>query len=169
MLQLPYRGGEVAMYIVLPDAVDGLPAIEASLAGGHAQDAAGKAVGSERGCLAAEVLDRWAGDRDQRGAAGTRREDRVRCEQGGLLGISKPTSPDDRISLSKVLHKAYVRVDEEGTEAAAATAVLAVGAGAPPPPPVTFTADHPFLWLIVDKPSGLILFIGRVASPTPPT
>jgi serpin B len=58
-----------------------------------------------------------------------------------------------------------VKVDEKGTEAAGATAVVAVaGAGAPHPVPA-FNADHPFLWMIVDKASGLVLFMGRVADP----
>ena len=55
-------------------------------------------------------------------------------------------------------------VDEKGTEAAAATAIAAPGGG-PPPQATPFKADHPFLFLIVDRGSGLILFIGRVVEP----
>jgi len=65
-----------------------------------------------------------------------------------------------------VLHKAYVSVDEKGTEAAAATAVVAARGGASPPRSVEFRADHPFLFLIIDNGSGEILFLGRVADPT---
>ena len=54
-------------------------------------------------------------------------------------------------------------VDEAGTEAAAATAVVAKrGAGMPVEPALTFTADHPFLFVIRDTRSGAILFMGRL-------
>jgi serpin B len=61
-----------------------------------------------------------------------------------------------------VLHKTFVEVNEEGTEAAAATAVPAtLGV------PHSFNADHPFLFLIRDNASGSILFMGRVVDPQP--
>ena len=64
-----------------------------------------------------------------------------------------------------VLHKAYVAVDEQGTEAAAATAVIG-GQGGRGPQAVVFRADHPFLFLIQDNGTGAILFMGRVTDPT---
>jgi serpin B len=70
--------------------------------------------------------------------------------------------------ITAVLHKAWVEVNEEGTEAAAATAVVAAPMAArreqPPPPPV-FRADHPFIFLIRDARSGAILFLGRLSEP----
>ncbi|HUT29273.1 MAG TPA: serpin family protein [Sedimentisphaerales bacterium] len=66
--------------------------------------------------------------------------------------------------ISAVLHKAYVDVTEEGTEAAAATGIV-VGITSVQPPPPTFRADHPFLFLIRDNLTGSILFIGRVMNP----
>ncbi len=71
-----------------------------------------------------------------------------------------------RLYLSAVLHKAFVEVNEEGTEAAAATAAI-VGLRSARPMGPRFRADHPFLYLIRDKPSGSILFLGRYV--TPPT
>jgi serpin B len=65
--------------------------------------------------------------------------------------------------IGAIFHKAFVDVNEEGTEAAAATAVVMKG-GAPPAPPV-FRADHPFVFLIRDKASGNILFLGRLVNP----
>jgi serpin B len=56
-------------------------------------------------------------------------------------------------------------VDEEGTEAAAATAIVGGPVAESGPPPITFQADHPFLFLIRDQKSGLILFMGRVTNP----
>jgi hypothetical protein len=68
-----------------------------------------------------------------------------------------------------VLHKAYVGVTETGTEAAAATGIgVTTGVFFPfsPPPPVVFNADHPFLFVIRDTQSGIVLFEGQVADPT---
>jgi serpin B len=68
--------------------------------------------------------------------------------------------------ISAVLHKAFVDVNEEGTEAAAATGIV-VGATAvliPKEPPV-FRADHPFVFLIRDNRTGSILFLGRLVNP----
>jgi serpin B len=71
------------------------------------------------------------------------------------------------LNISAVIHKAFVDVDEEGTEAAAATAGALGGGGAPPPPKkhFTFRADHPFLFLIRDNTTGIILFMGRILNP----
>jgi serpin B len=66
--------------------------------------------------------------------------------------------------ISAVVHKAYVEVNEEGTEAAAATGVGMKLTSVAPPPPV-FKADHPFVFLIRDNHTGSILFLGRMANP----
>jgi serine protease inhibitor len=68
------------------------------------------------------------------------------------------------LCISAVIHKAYVEVNEEGTEAAAATGVVMRLTSIGPPIPV-FRADHPFIFIIRDKLTGSILFIGRVANP----
>ena len=67
--------------------------------------------------------------------------------------------------ISGVFHKAYIDVTESGTEAAAATAVV-MGLKSMPPPATVFRADLPFLFLIRHKPTGSILFIGRVSNPS---
>jgi serpin B len=64
-----------------------------------------------------------------------------------------------------VIHKAYVDVNETGTEAAAATAVGIRAMAAMPQPPVTFRADHHFLFLIRDRRTGSVLFLGRLMQP----
>jgi serpin B len=66
--------------------------------------------------------------------------------------------------ITDVLHKAWVAVNEEGTEAAAATGVI-IGTTAMPSPLVSLTADRPFLFLIRDVPTRSILFVGRVVNP----
>jgi serpin B len=70
--------------------------------------------------------------------------------------------------ISAVIHKAFVKVEETGTEAAAATAVIMMTTSVAPPeePPVRIAVDRPFLFLIRDDVTGSILFIGRVADPT---
>jgi len=68
------------------------------------------------------------------------------------------------LCISEVLHKAFVSVDEAGTEAAAATAVI-VGETAMPGQPVEVTIDRPFVFLIRDIDTGAILFVGRVMNP----
>jgi len=76
---------------------------------------------------------------------------------------------DTRLSISEVIHKAFIAVDEEGTEAAAATAVVLWESGAAPTEPdvpVDFTADRPFLFMIRDIPTGALLFVGRVVDPS---
>ena len=92
-------------------------------------------------------------------------------EPGGFTGMSE--APEARtLSLSAVVHKAFVEVNEEGTEAAAATAVAAVATAARLEPPIpTFRADRPFLFLIRDTKTNTILFLGRVTAwraPPPP-
>ncbi len=68
------------------------------------------------------------------------------------------------LCIGDVLHKAFVSVDEAGTEAAAATAVIMIGTGMPPTP-TELTLDHPFIFLIRDIETGAILFVGRVLNP----
>ena len=67
--------------------------------------------------------------------------------------------------INSVLHKTYIDVDENGTEAAAVTAIAAVGGSAftERPEPIAFKADHPFTYFIRDDAAGEILFLGQYA------
>jgi hypothetical protein len=86
--------------------------------------------------------------------------------EADFTGISDPSEPRDRLFIDKVLHKGTIRIDEKGTEAAAATAVgMVPGGGVPPTDAKKFIADHPFLFILRDADNGAILFLGRVASP----
>jgi serpin B len=77
--------------------------------------------------------------------------------------------PGENLYIGAVYHKAFVDVDETGTEAAAATAVLGRGGGGRPIYEFTFRADHPFFFAIQYDPTGSILFMGHVIEPSPPT
>jgi serpin B len=85
--------------------------------------------------------------------------------QPGEADLSGMNGGSEPLWLQHVIHKAFVRVDEEGTEAAAATALGAFGRMMRPPPIPVFRADHPFLFLIRDNRSGTLLFLGRVTQP----
>jgi len=85
-----------------------------------------------------------------------------------FTGMCASEDPRLRLYISQVLHKAFVEVNEKGTEAAAATAVMMMEATSAPatvPFIPTFKADRPFLFLIRDGSTGSILFIGRMVNP----
>ena len=82
--------------------------------------------------------------------------DRARADFSGL-------SKRDELYLAKVLHRAFVDVNEEGTEAAAATAVIMSGNGMSDK---TLDVDRPFVFLIRDSSTGTLLFVGQVTDPT---
>ena len=77
-----------------------------------------------------------------------------------FTGISSPS-----LAVSKVFHKGFIRVDEKGTEAAAATAVVMSNESASMPGR-QLAFDHPFLFVLRDKQTGVALFVGRVADPS---
>lgn len=80
----------------------------------------------------------------------------------GMCGETKSQAP---LAISEVVHKAFVEVNEKGTEAAAASAVV-MTTRSMQPRPITFHADHPFIFLIRDNQTQTILFLGRVLNPT---
>ena len=73
---------------------------------------------------------------------------------------------DKQVFLSKAKHTAFVDVHEKGTEAAAVTVAIGQLQSGPPEPKHEFTADHPFMFVIQEKSTGIILFIGHVMDPT---
>jgi serpin B len=160
LLELPYMGGDLSMLVLLPKQKGGLPPLENS--------------------LNQKQLNDWL-------ARGSIREVDVFLPKFKLtqefalaptleaMGMTDAFSSSADFSgmdgrrdlyISAVIHKAYVDVNEEGTEAAAATGLTlrALAMQRPEPTPV-FRADHPFLFLIRDTRSGSILFLGRVTNP----
>jgi serpin B len=168
LLEMPYVGGDLAMTIVLPDARDGLPALEQSL-DARRLDAWIAALKPQK---VAVVLPKFTLDPPSSLALadvlkGLGMKLAFDPERADFTGIAAPPNPADRLVISDVFHKAFVKVDEKGTEAAAATAVVMQRAGAMPDPqrPQEFRADHPFLFLIRDLKTGGVLFLGRVVDP----
>jgi serpin B len=155
-LELPYAGKGLSMVVLLPQKVDGLADLENN--------------------LSAEKLDLWLGRlakvRDLEVSLPKFKATSQFSLKAQLSGMGMPTAfsngadfsrmADAHLFISAVIHKAYIDVNEEGTEAAAATAVVVDGDSAPP----RFWADHPFLFLIRDNRSGSVLFMGRVTDPT---
>jgi serpin B len=160
-LELPYGNGDLSAVVLLPDEIDGLGALEQK--------------------LSFENLTRWmTGLRRQKVQVFLPRFkltsafslSSVLAAMGMPLAFDEKQadfsgmSTEEKLYISAVLHKAFVDLNEEGTEAAAATAVVMMTRAAMiPREPALFRADHPFLFLIVDNRTKSILFLGRVVNP----
>jgi serpin B len=159
LLDLPYEKGDLSMIVLLPKDVDGLPALEKS--------------------LSADKLAGWLAKRGHAKVVLTLPRFKVTSEfllNEELRALGMKTAftkaadfsgmtTRDQLFISAVVHKAFVDVHENGTEAAAATAVVMEKKADAGGQLVTFRADHPFVFLIRDNQSGSILFMGRVANP----
>jgi len=158
-LELPYVDEELSMVILLPKEFDALDEFEKT--------------------LTPENLPRWLAKIHNREVVVSVPKFKM-TSKFGLASVLKSMGMEDAFSsnadfsgingkrdlfISAVIHKAYVEVNEEGTEAAAATGVVMRFTSVGPAPIPVFRADHPFLFLIRDNHSGSILFIGRVANP----
>ncbi|MBI2804515.1 MAG: serpin family protein [Planctomycetes bacterium] len=162
LVELPYRGG-LSMVLIAPDNVGGLPKLESRLNAG--------------------TLNKWIGQLQPekkvevslpRFKFTTAYDLPDVLKQLGMVCAFRSPGPDGadfsgmsqsglrELALGAVVHKAFVAVNEEGTEAAAATGVVGMTGPAPKPAP-KFAGDRPFLFLIRDQRSGTILFMGRVA------
>ena len=157
-LDMPYQGKEISMLVLLPAKKDGLAGLESKLSSkfvdgllvtGQWEDVLVTLprFNLEFGAEISDLLPKM-GMTDAFSSA---------ADFSGMTGARD-------IFLSKVLHKAMVDVNEEGTEAAAVT-VTTMPMAAAAPEFKTFCADHPFLFLIRDNKTGSILFLGRVVDP----
>jgi len=157
VLEMPYQGDDLSMVILLPEQADGLPALEASLTPEKLAGWFG-ALAEQRIALTMPRFRMTSEFELARVLAELGMPSAFRC---GEADLSAMTAANDWC-LAAVRHKAFVEVNEEGTEAAAATGI-SVGIVSMPP---SFTADHPFLFLIRDKVTGSLLFLGRVVDPS---
>jgi serpin B len=163
-LALPYQTSELSMIVFLPHEYDGLTALEKSFTAANAQKWLSQLQYTDKINVTFPkftMTDQF-GLNEALAALGMKL-----AFQKSAADFSGMTGGRD-LFISAAIHKAYISVDEKGTEAAAATGIVMEMATANPnqPPPITFTADHPFLFLIRDNKSGGILFMGRVTDPT---
>jgi len=164
-LELPYAGNEISMVVLLPKQTDGLTALEQSFTSGVAGEWIQKLEPVDKVILTLPsfTMTQQFELSGALSAMGMAQAFSGSADFSGMTG--KP-----EFSISAAIHKAYIDVNEKGTEAAAATAVVmyatAMRREAPEPPPIVFRADHPFLFILLDTKSGSMLFLGRVADPT---
>ena len=166
-VEIPYKGGEMSMLLLIPDEIGGLSAVEKTL-DANKLDALTSAMKAEWIWLSLPKFEVNPGESLSLGedlkALGMPLA--FDLKQADFTGIANPPSRNDRLFLGEVFHKAFVRVDEKGTEAAAATAGgIPTGANAENLPRQV-KVDRPFLFLIRDNASGLVLFMGRVSDPS---
>jgi len=158
---LPYVDRRLAMAIVLPDG----PLAELSLAG----------LGGVGGVLGELVASRQVYQVDLRLPRFTLRTTLSLKETLTALGMPRAFSGSgadfsgittaEQLRISAVAHQAYIDVNEQGTEAAAATAVVVAALAVVHRPQMTFTADRPFLFAVVETTTGLPLFLGQFTGP----
>jgi len=165
-LEMPYAssgtGDELAMVVLLPRETDGLAALEQQFAAGTAQEWMDRLAPAERVVL---TLPRFTMTQ-QFELSGTLAAMGMPQAFSGAADFSGMTGKPE-FQISAAIHKAFIDVNEEGTEAAAATAIgMTAAAMRMPAPAIVFSADHPFLFLIRDVKTGAILFLGRVEDPT---
>ncbi|MCH9659092.1 serpin family protein [archaeon] len=159
-LELNYLGGDISMVVLLPKDRDGIQPLEHSM-DKKKLDAIKDSM--TRQPLTVEIpkfeFETKYNLKSPLQSLGLR--DAFDKNNADFQGIT-----DEQIYLDRASHKAFVNVNEKGTEAAAITALVARTTSGPPEPVDEFVADHPFMFVIQEKETGEILFIGRVMDPT---
>ena len=166
VLEIPYEGDRLSMLVMLPDDVDGIGRVEEM--------------------LSADLIEQWRHKMEPTNVNVTMPKFKMETKYdlippleelgmpdvfspganlSGIGDVLKPGFQGNNMYVTMALQKAYVDVNEEGTEAAAVT-VIVIGIVSVQPPPPIFTADHPFIFMIVDNESGAILFMGKMSDPT---
>jgi len=159
-LELPYIGDALSMVIFLPREKEGLADFEKTMTLENLKDWTAR-LSRRRVIVALPKFEMTS----QFSLKETLQNMGMKDAFGGDADFSGMTAQND-LNIDKVLHKAFVEVNEEGTEAAAATGVIMARTSlSHQPRPPLFRADHPFLFLIRDKRSGSILFLGRLVNP----
>jgi serpin B len=168
-LDLDYAGDDYALTVILPDAQDGLPGVAAAMTPDSFTALLSDMDNAETKRVHL-VLPKVSIEADYElndamialgmGDAFTGAAD--------FSGLIEGAGPGD-LFISKVLHKTFLDIDEKGTEAAAATAIMMERTAIfiPDEEPVEFRADHPFLIALRHKPTGTVMFIGRIEAPPP--
>ena len=160
ILELPYKGDELVMMITLPKPDVSLSELEAGL---QSED-----LLNWRDALEATPVFVRLPKFEMRSRASLKEALQALGMQdaflSGVADFSRKVEPGESVHISAVVHEAYVKVDEKGTEAAAATAVVSSETSVPDYP--YFEATRPFLFQIQDRLTGSVLFMGRVVDPS---
>uniref|UniRef100_A0A2P2HX62 Leukocyte elastase inhibitor-like n=1 Tax=Hirondellea gigas TaxID=1518452 RepID=A0A2P2HX62_9CRUS len=160
VLNMEYKGSNLSMVIVLPDARTGLAALEEKMSGFDMKTLLPRNMKTKVEVFLPRFKLEYSNDLVKT-LSGLGAEDLFLPGKSDLSGIGGP--PGD-LFVSNVLHKTFMEVNEEGTEAAAATAMIAMTrAMFRPPPP--FVADHPFIFILQDNHFNITLFAGRYTTP----
>jgi serpin B len=160
-LEIPYKDNTASMVILLPDKIDGIQELVSALDYDYFMEI-DAALSPVKVSLSIPKFKT-----EYRIGLGN-----TLAEMGMPLAFSQDhadfsgmTGKRD-LCISKVIHQAFIEVDEKGTEAAAATAVVMTCTSSPFPPKVkVFRANHPFVFFIRDNATGCILFMGRIMNP----
>ena len=165
-VELPYEGGQVAMTILVPDS-GGFLEFQDSLDGPKFHRIV-DSLDSKQVILSMprfEMESSFSLTDTLQAMGMTDAFDDESADFSGMDGRLCRMRGDICLLISDVLHKAFVSVDEEGTEAAAATAVIIGVTSAEPSEPVELIIDRPFLFVIRHQETGAVLFVGRVLRP----
>jgi serpin B len=159
ILELPYEGEELSMLILLPKG-DDLNALEESLNTENLSEWRNRLIEQRVEVYIPKFKfeTKYFMAEDLKGM-GMPTAFSMNADFSGMTGKKD-------LFISQVIHQAFVEVNEEGTEAAAATAVVWKGLSVRPKSIKIFKADHPFIFVIQEKETGDILFLGRVTNPT---
>lgn len=164
VLELPYGDRDLSMVVLLPRSAGGLARLEAALSADNVNKWHARLVSQ----TVRVYLPKFRLTEQIKLAEVLKSMGMASAFSDTVADFSGMSEPTTGLCISDVIHKAFVEVNEEGTEAAAATAATAAMVSAtfqsPPPVPV-FRADHPYLFMIRHNASGSILFMGRVMNP----
>ena len=161
IIRMPYNGDRLSMLVILPNGRDGIGSLEETISAGQIEQWTQSMRKEKKVMLLMPKFTMGTSynlSTYLKNLGMTDAFDRILADLSGIA----PVTPDRNLYVYKAVHKAYVDVNEGGTEAAAATAVvLATTSG-----PKHFIAKHPFIFIIQDDESGAILFMGRLSDPT---
>ena len=159
VLRLPYEGDRLSMLAVLPSETASLEKLE--LSAGKMLEYAGM-LGPREVLVSLPKFEIKTNYDLKRSLKEMGMPDAFDEKLADLSGLANLALLPGNLYVGKATHDAYVKVNEEGTEAAAVTTAVIQAVSQPP----HFNADRPFLFAIYDEQSGMVLFMGRVSDPT---
>lgn len=162
-IEMPYRGCRTSMVILLPDEIDGLSHLEHHLSHGKLSNIVAdlKETPNVEVIMPKLLLQQCLYLKDTLMAMGVNDLFSTKCDLSGMFKSGHPV-------VSDMVHKVYLQVDEDGTDAAVATPAMASAPSTSPPTPTEkteFVVDHPFMLLVLKSKSDVVLFMSSVRHP----